>query len=45
MGNGCKKIENKYEINKMWIFKVKNWMILNNDVEWDLRKVFGVKGY
>lgn len=39
------KNRNKYEINKMWIFKVKNWMILNNDVEWDLRKVFGVKGY
>lgn len=45
MGNGCKKTENKYEINKTWIFKAKNWTTSNNDVEWDSRKVFGVKGY
>lgn len=33
MGNGCKKKENKYEINKTWIFKAKNWTTSNNDVE------------
>lgn len=39
------KNRNKYEINKTWIFKAKNWTTSNNDVEWDSRKVFGVKGY
>lgn len=35
MGNGCKEknSENKYEINKMWIFKAKNWTTSNNGVE------------
>lgn len=28
-----KKPENKYEINKTWIFKAKNWTTSNNDVE------------
>lgn len=27
------KTENKYEINKTWIFKAKNWTTSNNDVE------------
>lgn len=44
-GEWLQKTENKYEINKTWIFKAKNWTTSNNDVELDSRKVFGVKGY
>lgn len=32
-GEWLQKTENKYEINKTWIFKAKNWTTSNNDVE------------
>lgn len=32
-GEWSQKTENKYEINKTWIFKAKNWTTSNNDVE------------